>query len=195
MMKTMTWVIVLFCIHAFAKAQGPMISGDFKDLPFDAFTREVESQIPVRFVYRKAWTRDLRISASGDNMDLYKLLSDHLAGKDLFFSFSSDNRIFITRDHPLVTELPDYSGVSKTADRSHDSLDLPELTEAERLYIEGRRKGTIKTISIGDAADHISGQGAVLNGHIRNAETGEALVGATIFIQHVSSPRHLYYPF
>ena len=185
-MKTLKWVIVLFCTHAFAMAQGPKISGDFKDLPFDAFTREVESQIPVKFVYRKAWTRDLRITASGDNMDLYKILSDHLTGKDLFFYFSSDNRVFITRDHPLVTELPDYTGVSETADKSHDSLDYLDLTEAERLYIEGRRKGTIKTISIGDAADHISGQGVVLNGHIRDSETGEALVGATIFIQELS---------
>ena len=184
-MKAIPWIILFIFVHSFAAAQGPVISGDFRDLPFDEFTREVEEQVPVKFVYRKEWTRDLRISASGENMELYKILSDHLSRNDLHY-FSSENRIFITMDNPLVTVLPDYSGIDEAAGPSRDSLVSRDLTEAERLYIEGRRKSSIKTIFIGNSADHINGQGAVINGNIKDTETGESLVGATIFVQELS---------
>jgi hypothetical protein len=185
-MKTVPLIILFFIVHSFAAGQGPVISGDFSDLPFDEFAREVEAQLPVKFVYRKQWTRDLRISASGEKMELHRILSDHLARKELYYFFSDDNRIFITRNNPLVTALPDYDGISETTTRPGDSLAVRELTEAERLYIEGRRKSTMKTIYVGNPADHINGQGAVINGQIKDTETGEAMVGATIFVQELS---------
>ncbi|MCK4855054.1 MAG: carboxypeptidase-like regulatory domain-containing protein, partial [Bacteroidales bacterium] len=185
-MKAVTLIILIIFAHSFAAAQGPVISGDFSDLPFDEFAREVEEQVRVKFVYRKEWTSDLRISASGDNMELYKILADHLSMNDLYYFFSDDYRIFITRDNPLVTTLPDYAGREEAAGRSHDSLVTRELTEAERLYIEGRRKSTLKTLYIGNSTDHTNGQGAVINGNIKDTETGEAMVGATIYVQELS---------
>jgi hypothetical protein len=185
-MKALPMIILYFFMHSLATAQeGPFISGDFRDLPFDEFVRKVEEQVTVRFVYRKVWTGDLRISASGEKMDLYKILSDHLPGKNLYY-FSTGNRIFITRDHPLVTLLPDFGRMDESAGQSHDSTATRELTEAERLYIEGRKKSTIKTLYVGNAADHINGQGVIINGKIKDTETGEALVGATIFVQELS---------
>ena len=107
-------------------------------------------------------------------MELHKILSDHLSRNDLYYFSSDDHRIFITRDHPLVTVLPDYTGINEAASRSDDSLaSSRDLTDAERLYIEGRRKSEMKTIYIGNSADHINGQGAVINGNIKDAETGE----------------------
>jgi hypothetical protein len=185
-MKTLPLIILFYFVHSLAAGQGPVISGDFSDLPFDEFTREIEAQVPVKFIYRKEWTRDLRISASGEKMDLHRILSDHLSGKDLYCFFSDDNRIFITQHNPLVTILPDYAGISETITGSGDSLTRKELTEAERLYIEGRKKSTMKTIYVGNPADHINGQGTVINGQIKSTETGEALVGATIFVQELS---------
>jgi len=184
-MKTVPLIILFILAHSFVAAQGPVISGNFTNLAFDEFTREVEQQVPVKFIYRKEWTRELRISARGENMELDKILSDHLTGKNLYYLFSG-KRIFITRDNPLVAMLPDYAGIDEASGRSDDSLVGQTLTEAERLYIEGRRKSTIQTIYIGNSSDHINGQGAIINGNIMNAETGESLIGATIFIQELS---------
>ncbi len=184
-MKAIPLIIGFIFVHSFTAAQGPVISGDFKDLPFDEFTQEVEEQVPVKFVYRKEWTRDLRISASGDNLELYKILSDHLSRNDLYY-FSRDDKIFITSHHPLVTELPDYEGSGQDSDRLDDSLETHTLTEAERLYIEGRRKSTMRTIYVGNPADHVNGQGTVINGTIKDSETGELMVGATIYVQELA---------
>ena len=134
-MKALPLIILIILAHSYAAAQGPLISGDFRDLPFDEFVREVEEQVPVKFVYRKEWTRDLRISASGENMELYKILSDHLSRNDLYYFFSDDYRIFITRDNPLVTVLPDYAGIEEAAGRSGDSLEARELSVVERLLL------------------------------------------------------------
>jgi len=183
--RTVSLIILFILAHSFVAAQGPVISGNFTDLAFDEFTREVEQQVPVNFIYRKEWTRELRISARGENMELDKILSEHLSGKNLYYLFSG-KRIFITRDNPLVTILPDYAGIDEASGRSDDSLVSQTLTEAERLYIEGRRKSTIQTIYIGNSSDHINGQGAIINGNIMDAETGESLIGATIFVQELS---------
>jgi hypothetical protein len=147
-----------------------VISGDFRDLPFDEFTIIVKEQVAVEFVYKKEWTRDLRITASGDNLDLYKVLSDQLSRKDLYF-VSRGRRIFITRNHQLVAVLPDYAGINEETGLASDSLAIRDLTEAEKLYIEGRRKSSTKTIYVGNSADHINGQGAVINGIIKDIET------------------------
>ena len=42
---------------------GPLISGDFRGLTFNAFAAEVERQLPVRFVFRDEWVRDVRMTA------------------------------------------------------------------------------------------------------------------------------------
>ncbi len=84
-MKAIPWIILFIFVHSFAAAQGPVISGDFRDLPFDEFTREVEEQVPVKFVYRKEWTSDIRVSASGENMELSNILSDHFSKNDLYY--------------------------------------------------------------------------------------------------------------
>ena len=138
-MKTVSLIIMFILAHSFAVAQGPVITGNFTDLAFDEFTREVEKQVPVTFVYRKEWTREIRISASGENMELFKILSDHLSRNNLYF-VSSGKRIFITRDNPLVDALPDYEVIEEASGPSHDSLETQTLTEAEKLYIEGREK-------------------------------------------------------
>ncbi len=184
-MKTVSLIILFILAHSFAAAQGPVITGNFTELAFDEFTREVEKLVPVKFVYRKEWTREIRISASGDNMELFKILSDHLSRNNLYY-FSSGNRIFITRDNPLVDVLPDYEGIDEASGPSQDSLETQTLTEAEKLYIEGRRKSTMKTLYVGSPTDHVNGQGAVINGNIRDTETGEAMVGATIYVQELS---------
>ena len=186
MRKTGPVIILLALLHSLAAAQGPLISGTFREVPFDAFVRAVEEQASVRFVYRKTWTRNLQISASGENMDLYEILSDNLPARGLFFYPAPENRIFITRNHPLVTTLPDYAGMDAPAGHAGDSLATSDLTEAERLYIEGRRKSSLETLYIGSSADHINGQGAIVNGTIKDTETGEALIGATIFVEELS---------
>ena len=42
LMKAGPLIILFIFMHSLAAAQGPLISGDFIDLPFDEFTREVE---------------------------------------------------------------------------------------------------------------------------------------------------------
>ena len=55
-------------------AQEISISGDFKDLSFEEFIREIKKQVPVRFVYLESWMQDVSISVQGDSLDLLEVL-------------------------------------------------------------------------------------------------------------------------
>ncbi|MFC2098350.1 carboxypeptidase-like regulatory domain-containing protein [Bacteroidota bacterium] len=183
---TVSIILWYFLSTSISTAQGPVISGDYTDLPFEVFVQEVEKQIPIRFVYLETWMEDVFITAKGDNLDLLEVLSDQLKGTGLNFQYDQENRIFITPGISIVTDLPDYAQEDRMVDTIRRDEQVNGLTQAEKIYMEGRKKGDISTLTIGTVSDLKNQKEAVISGEIINTETGEPLIGATIYIEELS---------
>ncbi|HEC44387.1 MAG TPA: TonB-dependent receptor, partial [Bacteroides sp.] len=56
----------------------------------------------------------------------------------------------------------------------------------EKLYIEGRKAVIVSTLIIGNEKDLGNRDEAVINGELKDAENGEPLIGATIYIEELS---------
>jgi hypothetical protein len=169
-----------------ANAGGPVISGDFRGLSFKAFAAEVEKQLPVRFVFRDDWVQDVRMTAYGDSLDLEEVLDRDFSGNQLFHYLDRYNRIFITPGAPLVTRLPEYlSGNGTEAEHEAEPVD-ETLTRAEEHYMAGRKEAGISTLTIGNARDNPDGTATIINGEMRDRETGEPLIGATIYVEELA---------
>ncbi len=181
------FIILCYSIStSLSVAQEISISGDFTDLSFEEFIWEIKKQVPVRFVYLESWMQDVSISVQGDSLDLLEVLEDQFRGRDLFFQVDENNRIFITQGEQMVMDLPDYATVNEAVETSMGDVRTNGLTDTERLYIEGRKKGVIGTLVIGNVADSRNQNEVIIHGEVKDAETGEPLIGATIFIEELS---------
>jgi hypothetical protein len=164
----------------------PVISGDFRGLTFKAFAAEVERQLPVRFVFRDEWVRDVRMTAYGDSLDLKKVLDKDLSGKNLFYYLDEYNRIFVISGAPLITDLPGYFSENETGMEQQVITAGEALTRVEELYMTGRKEAGVTTLAIGSAGNNPDGSATVINGEMKDRETGEPLIGATIYIEELS---------
>lgn len=184
-MRALLLSLCLAFLYAPSRGEGPIISGDFRGSSFTDFAEAVEKQLPVRFLYKDTWVSGIRMEANGDSLRLEEVLRDAFRGKDLYFFLDPYNRILITPDAPMVTQLPDYSeGNVPAAETETESLE-ENLTQAEELYLAGRKEADLRKITVGNPRDNRGRSTAVINGELKDEETGEPLIGATIYIEEM----------
>ncbi|MCH7658177.1 MAG: hypothetical protein IIB05_07655 [Bacteroidetes bacterium] len=86
-MYRITLVLLFFSFLFSYQALGDDIifSGEYRDIPFDRFIRDVEKKTGVHFFYRQEWISGITITAKGDQLSLAGVLQSNLAGTGLNF--------------------------------------------------------------------------------------------------------------
>lgn len=162
-----------------------LVSGDFRAMAFPDFADVVERQLKLVFVYKKEWIGDVRITASGDDLDLETIMEKSFKGRKLFFHIDEYGRVLISRDEPLVTELPDYTRQGEGSEYKDTLVDEELMTRAETLYRKSRQVADVGSVTIGRSVDNPSGNPVVISGEVKDVETGEPMIGATIYIEEL----------
>lgn len=162
-----------------------IISGNYNDLPFTDFVEQVEQQTGVTFYYLEEWVRGIRVTIRGEERSLQRILERTLLPAGLSYYLDSHQQIFITNQTSLVSRLPDYSGTGEDLPVLLDDVVQDNLTSTEKKYIDGRKAGLLETIQIGNSEAGFELTSAVIHGKITDVETGEPLIGATIYIEEL----------
>ena len=177
--------LILLFFPASLQAQDPDIifKGTYQDVPFGDFVREVEQQTGVRFFYLENWIKGIRVTASGEELSLRRTLDKTLLPSGLYYHLEGGRLIYLSNRQALVHHLPEYSG-------SGGPTGLPEedsrgLTSTEQRYIDGRKAGRLETLTVGDEQEGGGKNVAVLHGKISDVETGDPLIGATIYFEEL----------
>jgi hypothetical protein len=161
-------------------------SGDFQDVPFEDFVSSVEEQTGVTFFYLEPWIRGIRVTVSGEEISLRRTLEQTLLPAGLYHHIEGGRQIYLTQQQPLVYNLPDYSG-----DESSSGLNGEEesasTSSAEQRYIDGRKAGILETLQVGTREEGEGKNVAVLHGKITDVETGDPMIGATIYLEELSN--------
>lgn len=181
-MKLLNYAMLLACMMAFTALHGQdrqLITGNFTDVSFDDFTREVEARTSYRFYYDRQWTDSLTVNIVASQHPLPGLLETILAGTDLHFAIAADRSVFITHQRPILTELPPgfFGGHSETRTAADFDFSAYEKKEKELKLAENR----IYTIgrNTGDNAGE-----ATLAGIVKDINTGEPLIGVSLFVRN-----------
>ena len=158
-----------------------VVSGNFTNIPFEDFAKEIEIKYSLKFYYLQDWIKDVRITFSGTNVSIEQVLKDQLriAGLQYFIDGKS---IYIYRGDQIVTELPSFN-VSMVEYENADSL--PDITEAERKYPEGGIISSIELLEIGNKMKMSGDSRCIINGRIIDESNSEPLIGATIYIEEL----------
>lgn len=156
-----------------------VISGNFTHVSFDAFVQTVEDQTSYRFFYDPATVDSLEVNLQVQKQPLEKVLQQVLAGTALKFAISGTNQVFITKGSPIQVALPD--GFFERRAPEAVQYVAPPLAQAGK---QSKKKAAseLKLYEIGVRRENPTGK-ASLAGYLRDAKTGEALIGASVYIE------------
>jgi hypothetical protein len=161
-----------------------LFSGDFQDVLFGDFAKEVEQKTGVTFYYLERWVRGVRVTASGEGISLRRTLDKTLLPAGIYYHLEGRSEIYLSDGQPLVYRLPDYSGNRESLSmQGEEGSNGP--TSTEQKYIDGRKAGMLETLSVGSKAEGEGHKVAVIYGKMTDVETGDPLIGATIYFEEL----------
>ncbi|PLX24070.1 MAG: hypothetical protein C0597_00285, partial [Marinilabiliales bacterium] len=152
------------------------ISLNINDYNFNDFIDLIESKTSKRIYYSDSLGIFKRISINSDSIPIIEALQIALDGTNLFVSPWHNSYVILDEPLPLANNV--FNNQNKQLAMEETSL----LTDSEKRYLEGRRANVVKTIVVGNKNSKTIGKARVI-GRITDGETGQSLIGATLFIE------------
>ncbi|MEP7251329.1 MAG: carboxypeptidase-like regulatory domain-containing protein [Ginsengibacter sp.] len=203
-MKAIICLLILSCL-LFAKdtfaqeAQGNAITGSFNEARFNEFVQKVESQTNFHFYYDPSQFDSIAINISVNNAYLPPVLDKIFSGTDWHYTIDKENHVFITKGFTLAQELP-YGFFTGKKDTS---VTIAKNGSATPGYITKVKNETAeisienKLYEIGIKRNEVPKGSVNIAGYIIDAQTGESVSGALIYVEHphvqVASDQFGYY--
>ena len=183
-MKTILKIVILLGIvplHLFAqKNEAITINGSFKALSFPEFVAQMEANYPIHFYYKDEWVDSIEVNLTTDSTTIPNLMDKVLKGTKLDYAFIPPGTIYLLPTKKFVHSLPSYYMANEEQDTGQ--VQKEELTNIEEKYLLGRQPDMIETIVVGSRENRKFGKAAVITGKLTDGDTGEPLIGATMYI-------------
>ncbi|WP_181308104.1 TonB-dependent receptor [Rufibacter sp. XAAS-G3-1] len=186
--KAFLLAVSLLCclLHSHAQTRAEqLITLDLKDASFEKFAQEIETKTTYRFYYDPTTVDSLLVSMQVTQKPLKEIMEQALAGTELKFAITPQGAVLITQGKEFMANLPEnFFNREKTTASGTTS---PAGTSTTTPYMAGgnsKKKAVseAKLYVIGVKRDNASGN-ANLAGHLRDAKTGEPVIGASVYIQ------------
>ncbi|GAB3197482.1 hypothetical protein ABID22_003410 [Pontibacter aydingkolensis] len=176
-------ILLLSCSVAASSAQianDPLVTGNYNNMPFQSFVQELETKVPYTFYFDPASVDTVLINLQAEAKPLSQVLTQALQGTGLHFAiYGEQKQVFITKKRPILTSLPAGFYKGNSTNPSPDQFTAePFITREEP---QKKAASEIKLYEIGTQGSSKTGK-ANLAGTLRDARTGEAIIGAYIYI-------------
>jgi hypothetical protein len=186
-MTARIFTIMLLFLSTAALAQernDTLITGQYEHMKLAEFLHKVEAQTPYYFYYDSTQKDSIEVHINATKAPLSKVLQVALQGSSLHFSIDRQHRVFLTSHLQIVTKLPPgFNSEESTSPVQPSALNTVAALEEKKKTTTTSSENRLYEIGTRGGA---SRQGeAVLSGYIRNAKTGEPLVQASIFVDHL----------
>ncbi|MCF0038909.1 TonB-dependent receptor [Dyadobacter fanqingshengii] len=172
--------VVLFSGDAFAQTTPEKkITMRLDSARFNDFVKQVESQTGYYFYYDASKFDSLTLDLDVKDLAIRDVLDQVFKGSEFEYAIDAQKRIYITQGQRIITQLvpglfePDLAGDNGTIAYSG-----PENDAKERLLSTAESK----LHEIGIKKHRITPGNSTITGYVRNAVTGEPVIGAAVFI-------------
>jgi hypothetical protein len=173
-------LLFIFCATAIKASSQTLFNIDADSMRFETFTRLIESNSNYFFYYDTSQTNKVFVTIHAKGQSLEGILQKVLANSDLHFAIDEDNHVFITGGFAIQTELPaDF--LNKHQART-DTARAPQIELTGNPSVKQKTKIAVenKLFEIGDkSVENVPGR-ATISGYIRDAKSGEPVIGASI---------------
>ncbi len=184
---------------AFGQKDIPLpVTVDVKAASINTFISLLEQQIGFHFFYDIAQFDSLQFNLVANNQPLTKVLAQAFDNKNVYFTIDNDNKqVFLTKGERLNLALPkDFFIGKQNNDKVQTVVTLNE-TDKESIKTESKTGLELKRYEIGDPSVRNTKTSLTIDGYIKDAKTGEPIVGASVYIEKprtgVSTDPYGYY--
>ncbi len=178
--------IILFCGVVSVQAQQASeasISMKLDSAKFSEFVKQVEAQSNYYFYYNPERFENLALDLNVQNKTVKEVLEQIFKGSDFAYSIDDQKRIYITEGNRILTTLqPSLFDPVRAADNADYSYTNPENEAKEKLLSSAESK----VHEIGIRKYKIAPGNATITGYVRDANNGEPVIGAAVFIEKPS---------
>ena len=147
---------------------------------FSEFVSSVESQTGIQFYYKGEWVERIVVDLTGDSLVINSVIKNVLSGSGLHYHFIHPHGLIILPGRSISTDLSHLTDPDRLAGKS---LEEESLGTNGGKYLEGTKpEKIVKTIVIGAKNNGSSRSVARIRGRIRDIDSGEPVIGATMVI-------------
>lgn len=189
--------IALHCSDGFAQSDQLIINGKYENTPFPVFVNDIEDQVPVKFYYHPYIVDSFFVSGAFNREPLRRVLQKVFSGTDVHFFIDESNQVVLTEGYKVTTSLPvNYFDRGVQTDEQ-TRVDVIDFLQEEETKSKLQNAMENMLVEIGVKSRISSGEYTNLAGYIRDAASGEPLIGALIYIENprigVASDQYGYY--
>lgn len=161
-----------------------LISCHFSKLPFPEFCEYIYRESGVKVYYQESWVEGLTVTIDADDISVKSAAELALKGTSLQVS-TWNNDLVLLPGEKLLPELPRF----ETGQEQDNTLATGEksLTQSEERYMTGRKADVTQTMQIGKKGLNRTKSMVTIRGRITEQQTGEPVIGATIYIEDLKS--------
>ncbi|HYK77530.1 MAG TPA: carboxypeptidase-like regulatory domain-containing protein [Daejeonella sp.] len=181
------YCLLLISLLPWYKVQGQvapkLISGSYQNTPFNQFIQDIEKQSGYYFYYDIAGTDSLTISLQVVNQPLQIVLDLALKETSLKYSMDWQKRVFITSGSKIQVGLPlGFFRPETGTGQKNESFLAGFSDQNEKEIVASTLENKVYEIGIKSQANQPGN--ANLAGYVREAKTGEAVIGAILYIEN-----------
>jgi len=184
-MQKSFFLLFFSCLAAIATAQTPaLISGKFEKLSAVNFLQQIEAQTPYFFYYDQAQLDSVFVTLTVKDFPLADVLKQAFEKTDIQFSTDAQNRVFITKNVPVITSLPaDFfsPGTGKKTDYTQ-ALASGTAINKSRIPVASDNK----IYEVGNKTNVIKEGNSIVRGYVRQAKSGEPIMNASILVDSLN---------
>jgi hypothetical protein len=181
--------LILLKVANAQQAPVRLISVNFQQATMDQFVTDIEAKTGYHFYYEPSQLDSLKITVQADNKPVVTVLDAAFKNTAFHYAITNDGQIFISKWREVQPALAaGFFGSKPGADNLKNNVTttvadfndvkdkvIPEATTENKLYEIGTKTNTIGTGS------------ATLSGYIRDGKSGEAILGASIYVTNTKS--------
>jgi len=180
-------IIILFvCLIAaltvFAQQGGNLITVNFQNAKIAEVVNQIESKTPYHFYYDPLQMDSLRVTLTANNETVENVLKKAFSGTDYHYAIV-DQQIFLTKERSIYTDLAEgFTEGEPVAEKNRNNNNLtPKYFTDNSATKTTEAKTENKIYEIGVKTNSIKEGKATLAGYVRDAKSGEPVIGASIF--------------
>ncbi|MBZ5859353.1 TonB-dependent receptor [Flavihumibacter profundi] len=176
---------ILFCLKSFGQSDTSFpVTAEFKNIPAREFISQLEKQTGFHFYFDTAQLDSVIINITANHQPLRKVLDQAFAGTDLKYAIDDQGHIFITKGQALNLVLPRDFFITGRKDKNKPQqpgiIDTTGKEEMGPGQIAGLEN---KLYVVGDKSVNNTQTVVTIAGYVRDAKTGEAIAGASVYIE------------
>ncbi|MFC2099168.1 carboxypeptidase-like regulatory domain-containing protein, partial [Bacteroidota bacterium] len=177
---TIAIFLLLICLELYSQETEKKIFLHVTNITFQEFSGIINDKSGHKVYYRDEWVETIIVNLDADSITPMEAIKFVLQGRNLKVSLWNDHYVILP-DQSLISTLPDFSQQGFISDSGRD-----DGTEQDKQYLRGRSSDVVRSITVGNRAAIRSGS-VLIKGKISDIESGEPIIGATLFISETST--------